>query len=265
MHKRQSFKSMFLSLFVATCYLFLYVPILILILFSFNSVSFPYQWKSFSLSWYQELFSSLEIWQATKNSLIVASASVFFSLTFGLLSVVWITKKKMDATVNLFYGNVLVPEIVFAVGLLSFFVALSVPMGLAALTVAHTVLGFGYVIPFLYTRFNALDKRMIEASLDLGATYTQTFFKVILPLLAPSLIAAAILVFILSLDDFLLAFFCGGTATQTLSTYIFSMIRSGVSPVVNALATVMLVVSSCAVALFCSLQSQGGRDDKKLE
>lgn len=250
------FSSLFLPLWVACTYLFLYLPIIILTTFSFNEITFPYHWVGFSLKWYKELMVSTEIWDATINTLIVGLSAVFLSVLFGLFFVVWCSKKQEQRLMVFFYPNLVVPEIVVAVGLLSFFIFFNVPLGLPSLIVGHTLLGLGYTIPIIYNRYASLDRRIIEASLDLGATHRQTFFKIVLPLLRPALVAAGLLVFILSLDDFLIAFFCTGSSSQTLSLYIFSMLRSGVSPVVNALATVMLIVSSILVMGFCSIKSK---------
>ncbi len=254
MIKNSFFNKMFLPLFVVASYLFLYIPIFILIIFSFNSIAFPYKWKSFSLCWYQELFQSSEILNATQNSLIVATCSVALTLILSLFFVLWSSNKKNNNLLSFFYPNLFICEIVLSVGLLSFFVFFNIPLGLTTLIVGHTLLGLGYTIPIVHNSFKSLDVKLIEASFDLGANHRQTFFKIILPLLMPSLIAAGLLVFILSLDDFLMAFFCGGTSAQTLSLYIFSMLRCGVSPVVNALATLMLFVSSLMVIVFCSLR-----------
>jgi spermidine/putrescine transport system permease protein len=243
-----------LPLWVAGAYLFLYIPIFVLIIFSFNSVAFPYRWVSFSLKWYHELFITSVIWEAAYNSLIVGVSTVFLSLVIGLFFVMWNSQRKSEYLLAFFYPNLIVPEIVLAVGLLSFFIFFNAPLGLGTLIVGHTLLGLGYAIPILHTSFDSLDPRLVEASEDLGATPTQTFFKVVLPVLTPSLVAAGLLVFILSLDDFLIAFFCASSESQTLSLYIFSMLRNGASPEVNALATLMIVVSSFLVFLFCSLR-----------
>lgn len=253
-----------LPCWVALTYAFLYIPLLVLVLFSFNSVAFPYQWKSFSLQWYQQLFVSADIWKAAANSFIVAICAVFLSLFFSLCFVLWCSYKKRRWLLAFFYPVVIVPEIILAVGLLSFYVFFNIPLGLPSLIVGHTLLGFGYAVPIIYTRYNALDKRMIEASLDLGANTRQTFFKVVIPLLKPALIAAGILIFILSFDDFLIAFFCANASSQTLSLYIYSMIRSGVSPVVNALATLMLIISSVLVALYSFVKVNEDMKEKKL-
>ncbi len=254
---KQAFTSSSISLFVACVYLFLYLPIVILVIFSFNSVAFPAPWSGFSLKWYTELFSSPTIWQAFYNSLIVASCATFLSIAMGIGLVYYIVMGgRVNKLLFLFYANSIVPEIVLAVGLLSFYSLFSVPLGLISLIVAHTVLALGYVIPLIYTRYLGLDEGLNEASYDLGATKTQTFFKITLPLLLPALIAAGLLVFILSFDDFILSFFCAGSEAQTLSLYIFSMIRSGVTPVMNALSTLLLIFSSLLVLLFCLLNAK---------
>jgi spermidine/putrescine transport system permease protein len=131
----------------------------------------------------------------------------------------------------------------------------SIKLNLITLTIAHTILGMGFMIPVVYNRFKNIDKRLIEASLDLGASKNKTFFKIILPLVKPSITASSLLVFILSFDDFLLSFFCSGSESQTLSLYIFSMLKTGISPIVNALSTILLTLSSFLVLLFCKMNN----------
>jgi ABC-type spermidine/putrescine transport system permease subunit II len=246
----------FFSLLISSVYIFLYLPIFVLVVFSFNSVAFPYRWVSFSWQWYQELFQSSEIWHALQNSLIVASAAVFFSLILGLLWVFYTIRSRMRSFESLFYINLLIPEIIFALGLLTLFIFFSIPLGLITLIAGHTVLGLGFCVPLLSAQFDQLDYNIIEASYDLGATMNQTFFRVVIPALWPALIASGLLVFIISLDDFLVSFFCAGPAAQTLSLYIFAMIRSGVSPTINALSTLLLLASSLIVLGFSLLKIQ---------
>lgn len=251
---KKSLSRFALPIWVSLAYLFLYIPIIVLIVFSFNSIAFPYHWESFSLKWYYELFHAADLWKAARNSLVVGLSTVFLSLFIGLFFVMWNASRKNNYLLSFFYPNLIVPEIILAVGLLSFFIFFNVPLSLGTLVVGHTLLGLGYAIPIIHESFTSIDTRLVEASIDLGATPTQTFVKIILPILKPSLIAAGLLVFILSLDDFLIAFFCAGSDSQTLSLYIFAMIRTGVSPEVNALATLMIVASSFLVFLFCSLR-----------
>ncbi|MBI2775124.1 ABC transporter permease [Candidatus Dependentiae bacterium] len=252
MWTNEGFSRYVLPIILALVYVFLYLPIIILIVFSFNSVSFPYTWHSFSLRWYAELFQSPVIWDAFKNSLIVACGSVFLSLVLGLLVVFYSVQAKMKKFLASFYANLMVPEIVLSVGLLTFFTFFGVPLGLTTLIVGHTILGLGYVVPLLSSRFAEIDYSLIEASLDLGATLNQTFMKVIFPLVAPTLVSAGLLVFIISLDDFLLSFFCAGSSAQTLSLYIFATIRTGMSPVLNALSTILFLLSSAIILILAT-------------
>ncbi len=242
---------------VSSTYLFLYLPIVVLLVFSFNSEGFPSPWKEFTWKWYIELFQSEPLWDSFYNSLIVATCSTLLSLTMGVFLIFYAAQGgRIGSFLNLFYGNIIVPETVLAVSLLAFFGLVAIPLGLTTLILAHTVLGLGLVIPICYARFLELDHRMTEASLVLGATPIQTFFKVTLPNLRPALIAGGLLIFIVSFDDFILSYFCAGSASQTLSLYILSMLRSGISPIVNALSAVLLVLSCLFVLILFSLKSR---------
>jgi spermidine/putrescine transport system permease protein len=259
MKKRSAY---FLPSAVALVYLFLYLPIFVLIIFSFNDNPFTQVWMGFTTDWYRQLFDSVELWDALKNSLIVAFSSVILSLTLGAVLIFFGARSVVQRLLLLFYGSLAMPEIVLAVGLLSLFSFLSVSLGATTLIVGHTLLGLGYVIPILHSRFIELDIHVIEASYDLGATKSQTFFKIVLPLLAPALIAAGLLVFIISLDDFIISFFCSGASVQTLPLYIFAVIRTGASPMINALSTIMLIVSSLFVILFSLMQVKKIRGER---
>jgi spermidine/putrescine transport system permease protein len=242
---------------VAATYLFLYVPIVVLLVFSFNREAFPSPWKGFTLKWYHELLHSPYLWKAFANSLIIASFSTLISLIVGVLLIFYAAQGgRIGKFLVLFYGTLVIPETVLAVSLLGFFSLISIPLGLTTLILAHTVLGLGFVIPIIYARFLELDYRMTEASLVLGASHFQTFFKVTLPLIRPTLITTALLVFIISFDDFILSYFCAGSSAQTLSLYILSMLRSGVSPIVNALSAILLFLSSIFVWIFFSLKTR---------
>jgi spermidine/putrescine transport system permease protein len=244
------------SLIIFT-YLFLYVPIIVLLVFSFNSESFPAPWKQFSLKWYKELFEAVYLWESFLNSLIVAASSTLVSVVMGIFLIFYAVQGgKIGKFLSLFYGNVVIPETVLAVSLLGFFTLMSIPLGLTTLVLAHTVLGLGFVIPIVYAKFLELDPKLTEASLVLGASPLQTFFKVTLPMLRPSLISTGLLVFIISFDDFILAYFCAGSTSQTLSLYIMSMLRSGVSPIVNALSAILLALSTAFALLFFSLKTR---------
>ena len=249
----KSFGAYVIPIIVAALYLFLYIPIFVLIVFSFNDNAFTCAWSSFTTHWYYDLFASEEVWYALKNSLIIALSSVFLSLTIGSSLIFFGSRTIVKRLLPLFYGSLAMPEIVLAAGLLLFFAFFAVPLGAMTLIAGHTLLGLGYVIPIVYDRFVELDESLIEASYDLGATQRQTFFSIVLPLLMPALMASGLLVFIISLDDFLISFFCAGASVQTLPLYIFAVIRTGASPMINALSTLMLIVSSLCVLLFSFL------------
>lgn len=245
-----------LPCFVALAYLFLYFPIIVLIIFSLNNNAFAQDWNGFTLRWYGELFNSSEVWDALKNSLLVASVATLLSISMGALFVFFCARDYIQRFIFFFYVSLSMPEIVLAVAMLSFFSLLEIPLGLTTLIGGHTLLGLSYVVPILYTRLHEIDNRLVEAARDLGATQFQTFYTIIVPLLLPSLLASGLLVFIISLDDFIVSFFCMSASVQTLPLYIFSMIRAGATPVINALSTLLLLVSSLLVLLFSYLQAK---------
>lgn len=237
-------------LFVSAVYLFLYLPIVVLVIFSFNDGGFVGGWQGFSLRWYHEMGASHEILAALRASLIVAVSSTLLSLVCGTGAVLATKWLRLGRWLSIFYANVLVPDIVLGIGLLCLFSVIGLPLGYKSLIVGHTVVGLGFVIPIVGSRFHQIDPILTEASLDLGATQWQTMKRVVLPLLTPGLMASGLLVFTLSLDDFVISFFCSGTHIETLSVYVFNQMKNTIDPRINALSTCMLLISSaCVVCL----------------
>ena len=236
------FSRTFFLTIVASVYVFLYLPIIVLILYSFNQGGFPDIWRGFSIHWYHDLLESVDIWRAFTNSVIIALVSSTLSILISVFFIHGCRKYQRDWTA-MFAVNVIISDIVLAVGLLTLFSAIAVPLGLTTIIAGHTLLGLGFTIPVIKGRYDELDDSLIEASLDLGASMQYTFFHVIVPFLSPAIFSAFLLAIIVSFDDFLISFFCAGASVQTLSLYIFSMIRSGISPVVNALSTILLAIS----------------------
>lgn len=230
-----------LTLCVSSVYLFLYLPIIILVFFSFNNATSSYHWVGFTMKAYAQLLHSQEIWLALKNSLIVATSAMFLSIIFGTM-VVYGARKYLDKISHLFYIPILVPEIIISVGFLYFFFAFKIPLGIPSLIVAHTLLGLALTVPLLHTRLSEMSPDIVEASLDLGASEWQTFRRIIIPHLTPAIFAAGLLAWIISFDDFLISFFCAGSL-QTLPLYIYARVRVGVSPVINAISTLTLITS----------------------
>lgn len=242
------------SAFVISVYLFLYIPVIILMLFSFNRGDSPTYWLGFTTYWYHEVFTSSEVYDALINSILVASVSVVLTILLSTAYVFYGRISGLYAILPLFYIGLAVPEIVLAVGLLSTFYVLSLPLGIMTLIAGHTLIGLGYVVPIIFARYNELDERLLEASYDLGATRAQTFLYIVIPFLLPALLSSALLVFIISFDDFVLSFFCAGPAAQTLPVYLFALIRSGATPMVNVISTLMLVSSALCVGVFSWIQ-----------
>jgi spermidine/putrescine transport system permease protein len=245
--KRSIIGRALMTLAIGTSYLFVYLPIVVLVLFSFSSSQFEIQWSGFSLQWYQKLITSPEILRALSNSLIVAVSSSILSVILGLGIVLASSWLRPRLLFSIFYPNLVLPDIVLAIGILSIFSFLSMPLGYGSLIVGHTLISLGFVIPVIYSRFSEIDPVLTEASLDLGATTMQTLRNIVLPLLTPALIAGGLIAFTLSLDDFLIAYFCSGPTIDTLSTYVFSCVRTTLDPTINALSTCMLVASSLLV------------------
>jgi spermidine/putrescine transport system permease protein len=251
---KNKFLRLMQPVFVGLIYLFLYLPIIVMVLFSFNKSRISVRWERFSLYWYQKLFQTPEILDALRVSLLVAAFATLLSVFIGTLFVVASVWKKTNYTTWIFYGNILLPEIVMAIGILSIYTFFQIPLGYLSLITGHTIIGLGFVIPVVRARFIELDPILTEASLDLGATYIQTFRKVLLPLLMPSIVASSLLVFTLSLDDFMIAFFCSGPKIQTLSVYVYSMIKGGVDPTINAVSAIFLALSSLLILILSYLK-----------
>ena len=241
-------------IFFYASYLFLYLPIFVIAMFSVNSSRFSVSWEGFSLRWYAKIFSSPEILDAIWVSLVVAISSTLLSVFIGTSLVIAAKKWKPWLSHILFYPNLVLPDIALAVGVLSIFAFLKIPLGYGSIIAGHTLIGLGFVVPIVRARFVELDPFLTEASLDLGASGFQTFYKVLIPLLRPSLFASALIVFTLSLDDFLIAFFCSSPKIQTLSIYVYSQMRETVDPSINAISVLLLACSSVVALVLCSMK-----------
>jgi spermidine/putrescine transport system permease protein len=252
--KEKVFTKFLTPLIIVCAYIFLYLPVLVLIIFSFNDSLVSIKWSGFTLKWYDKFLHSPEIWESLKVSLIVSTSSTFLSLLLGTSVVIAGRWWKGPLLNNLFYVNIILPDIILAVGVLSIFAFFKIPLGYASLIIGHSLLGLGFAIPIIRSRFSELDPELTEASLDLGARYGQTFTRIILPLLKPALLSSGLLVFTISLDDFLISFFCSSSEVQTLSVYVYSMIKTWVDPTINAVSTFLLLTSSIMVLLLTYLK-----------
>ncbi|MBL8082549.1 MAG: ABC transporter permease [Candidatus Obscuribacter sp.] len=241
------YKSKLLTFFSLLVYLFLYAPILVLIIFSFDESRLGVKWTGFTWKWYQSLFLDENVLSALSNSLIVAAAAVTISTVLGVLAAVGlagIKNKKLEAAARgLLILPVLVPEIAMAVSALLLFISLGFSLGLTSVILAHVVFCLSYVTMTVSARLEGMNPHLREAALDLGVSPVKAFFKVTLPLLTPGIISGAMLAFVLSLDDFVITQFTAGVGATTLPLRIYSMVKFGVSPEINALSTLMLLVT----------------------
>lgn len=239
---------------------FLYIPIAVLVLLSFNDAGLPTVWSGFSTRWYASLFANAEILGAAWNTLIVAVVATAVSTVLGTLLALGIeTRARRSRGLEaLVFAPMIIPDILLAVALLSFFSLLEVTMGLSTIIVSHVVFDLAFVCAVVRARLKGFDFSIVEASRDLGAGSVTTFRRVTLPVILPGVIAGALLAFTLSVDEFIIAFFTAGAGRDsiTLPMQIYSMIRFGVTPEINALATLVMTVS--AVALIVSQRLNRG-------
>jgi spermidine/putrescine transport system permease protein len=249
-----------LTTWAVLMYVFLYLPILILIILSFNASRTGVVWKGFTLSWYFRLFQDSSIAIALKNSLIIAVVTTIVATTIGTMAALAMHKYHFRGKMlwnNLVYIPVIIPEIVVGVSLLSFFAFLKIALGIGTITIAHIAFCISYVIIVVRARLLGFDQSLEEASMDLGANRYKTFFYVTFPLIAPGIISSALLCFTLSIDDFVITFFTQGPNSTTLPVKIYSMVKFGVTPVINAISTLLLIVTAMAVILLTKLEKEG--------
>lgn len=238
---------MWLKIIAAVVYLFLYAPILVVVIFSFDKSRLAVSWTGFTLDWYQQLFADEILLRAFGNSLIVASISVAVSATMATMAAVGMSRFRFrgkEVFRALTMLPVIVPEIAMAVSALTLFVALGVRLSLGTIIVAHIVFCVAYITLVVMGRLQGLDPRLEEAARDLGATPVEAFFKVTMPLLMPGIISGSLLAFVLSLDDFVITQFTAGVGDTTLPLWIYSSVKFGVSPEINALSTLMIAVTA---------------------
>lgn len=227
-------------------YGFMYIPLLILAFYSFNASRFSANWEGFSLRWYSSLFNDTRILSALKDSLVIALAAVGISAILGTMMAVGLAKYRFPGK-GLYRGvsylPLIIPDIAVAVATLVFLVTIGAALSLWTVIAAHIVFCLAYVAVVVSTRLSGLNPDLEEAALDLGATPAQAFIKVLLPELMPAIFSGCLLAFVLSMDDLLISSFTAGGGTNTLPMEIFSRVRTGVKPDINALSVLLILVS----------------------
>ena len=243
---KPKFRFSWQALFTLLMFFYMYLPILVLTFYSFNKSAYSSGWEGFSLEWYQKLFQDGRILRALQNSLTVALVAVAISAVLGTLMAVGLSRYRFPGKTlyrGIAYLPLIVPDIAIAVATLVFLAVASIPLSLWTIVAAHVVFCLAYVAIVVSSRLATLDPHLEEAALDLGATPVQAFLKVLLPELMPAIIAGCLLSFVLSMDDFLISSFTAGTGATTLPMEIFSRIRTGVKPDINALSVLLILGS----------------------
>ena len=233
--------------------LFLFIPLFVIIVYSFND-SKGAEFTSFSMRWYKELFfNSNALWQALLNSLIVAFSSALVSTLLGTMASIgvnWYKFKGKKFIQTLTYLPMVLPEVIIGISMVIFFSGIHLPLGLFTVFAAHTTFCLPFVFLMVNARLDEFDYSIIEAAHDLGATERQTMMKVVVPAIFPGILSGFLMAITMSLEDFVITFFVSGPGSTTLPLYVYSMIRFGVSPVINSLSVVMIIIT-CTIAFIC--------------
>ncbi|MEC0090428.1 spermidine/putrescine ABC transporter permease [Paenibacillus macquariensis subsp. defensor] len=241
-----------LGIHSALMMIFIYVPIVLVMVYSFNNTRLSGDWKGFTLDWYVSLLKDRHVMEALTNSLIVAVVSTIAATLLGTISALSmrdIARKWRGPLNGVLYMPVIIPDIIMGLSLLVLFSQLQIPLGKSTVMIAHITFSMSYVYVVVNARLAGMGRQLEEAAQDLGATYWQTFRHVTLPQITPGIISGALIAFTLSLDDFMVSFFVAGPSSTTLPIYIYGQVKRGISPEINALCTLLILVSITLILL----------------
>ncbi|WP_319777769.1 spermidine/putrescine ABC transporter permease PotC [Maridesulfovibrio sp.] len=239
-------------IYAGMIFLFLYLPLAVMVAYSFNSSKYSMNWKGFTFDWYFKLAGNDRLIETAVNSLLLASVSATVATLLGTVAAVLITKYRFHGRKVMqgsLYVVMMAPDIVMGISLLILFVAVSIPLGFWTLLLAHVTFSVPFVVITVSARLKGLDPHLLEVAKDLGAGDYETFRHIIVPLAWPSVLSGWLLSFTLSMDDVIVSFFTTGPTFEILPLRIYSMVRLGVKPEVNALCAVMIAVTLVLVTL----------------
>jgi spermidine/putrescine transport system permease protein len=234
-------------------YAFLYLPLVIVVVYSFNDSKLNAEWVGFTFDWYRKLADNNEMLLAAGNSLLIALVASIVSTVLGTLAGLAMHRYRLRLLPILVLTPIAIPEILMGVSLLIFFVMLNFTLGLVSVALAHIAFCIGFVAIVVRARLSGMDESLVEAARDCGATPGQAFFHVTLPLIMPGVIAGALMAFTLSIDDFVITFFTAGAGTVTLPLQIYSMIKIAVTPEVNAVSTLLMLLTLMLIVIASKL------------
>jgi spermidine/putrescine transport system permease protein len=230
-------------------YAFLYLPLIVVVVFSFNDSTMTSRWAGFTLDWYWKLFRDEEMLTAAWNSLLIGLLSSAVATVLGTMAGLAMHRYRLRVLPVLVVAPIAIPEILMGVSLLIFFVSLNLTLGLVSITLAHIAFCIGFVAIVVRARLAGMDESLVEAARDLGATPGQAFRLVTLPLIMPGVIAGALMAFTLSIDDFVITYFTAGADTMTLPLKIYTMVKVTVTPEVNAVSTLLMLLTLVLILL----------------
>lgn len=245
------------NLYISLVFLFLYLPIIVLVFFSFNTSKLNILFEGFTFKWYVELFHNSTLLEALKNTLIVSVVSTTVSTIIGTLSAFALKKYNFfgKKVINeLLYIPIVIPEIVLGIALLSIFTLLHVELGLITLIISHIAFSIPFVIISVRTVLDSMGPDIEAAAADLGASNIKTLWYVVIPTVMPGITSGALLAFTLSLDDVIISYFTAGPGSNTLPLQLFAMIKTGVTPDVNALASLILLTVMIVLGISTIIQ-----------
>ncbi len=236
--------------FAALVYFFLHAPILVLVVFSFNDSKYSVEWQGFTWRWYQRLLERVDILDALQVSLIVGGISTLIATVLGTLLALGLARRRFRgraAIEGMLYIPVVTPEIVFGISLLVMFAASGIDLGIDTIVIAHVAFNVSFVAILVRARLEGMDQSLEEAALILGADEWTAFWRVTVPQLWPGILAGALLAFTMSFDDYVITSMVAGPGSSTLPIAIYSMVRRTIEPSINALSTIILLVTSLLI------------------
>jgi len=236
---------LWLRIYTFLVYLYIYIPIVILVVFSFNTQKLNISWHGFTLSWYGVLFRDQQVQLATRNTLIIAAVCTVCATVIGTLAALAMQRTHFpgyEASEALMYIPIVIPEVVMGISLLVFFVMTKFTLGLLTIGLSHIAFSIPFVALVVRARLHGYDHSIDEAAMDLGANEMTTFWRVTLPTIMPGILSGALLALTLSLDDYVITYFTAGPGSTTLPLRVFSMVRFMVTPEVNALSTLWVLI-----------------------
>jgi spermidine/putrescine transport system permease protein len=265
--KKETPFSFFLkNLYIVLVFLFLYIPIVVVVIFSFNVSKMNILWKGFTIKWYGSFFLNRTLMDSLWCSLIIAVLSTAISTVVGTLGAVGLKKfnfKGKDFIDQLLYIPVVIPEVVLGVALLCIYSLLKFPLGIGTITLSHATFCIPFVVISVRASLAGFDENLEEAAMDLGANRFTTFMRVLLPSIMPGVMSGALLSFSLSLDDVIISFFVTGPGSTTLPLKIYSMVKTGVTPEVNALSTIIMFVMIIIISINTGIQVRKIKADNR--